>query len=509
MNNSSRVAFNTIINYSQLVLNVLVGILSVRIVLRSLGEIDYGIYNLVAGVVAIIAFISESLSQTSVRFLSVSLGKKITEHTKSIFSSCFSMHLYMALGLTIVLEIAGFVLFDGFLNIPANRVYAAKIVFQCMIATLFINVIATPFRSIIIAHEKFSYIAIIGVVESILKLLVALCVYYVICDKLILYGLLMTLISLLYLICLLFCAFYKFNIYISLHLLSIKRIKSVATFAGWTLLDVFGAIANRQGYAIMLNAFFGPETNAVFALAQHVESPLFSVSASAINSIKPQILKSYGESDVQRMTRLAFTAGKLGFSLMAMIAIPICITLPRVLDVWLGVYPPTTVFFARMMIIACLANQLTLGLATANQAYGKIKWFSIIVSSIRISALPISIVFLMFGFPAYVSMVVFAVCESLASFSRLLVMNHVAKISIRYFCKDVILRILPSVCLAIFFSILIQVQLSKNIWTLMLNIAVSAFIYAYSMYLWGLTRNELSSVKNIVSMILSKIKLAR
>ena len=158
MNNSSRVAFNTIINYSQLVLNVIVGILSVRIVLRSLGEVDYGIYNLVAGVVAIIAFISESLSQTSVRFLSVSLGRKITEHTKNIFSSCFSMHLYMALGLTIVLEIAGFVLFDSFLNIPANRVYAAKIVFQCMIATLFINIIATPFRSIIIAHEKFSYI---------------------------------------------------------------------------------------------------------------------------------------------------------------------------------------------------------------------------------------------------------------------------------------------------------------------------------------------------------------
>ncbi len=505
MDNAKRAAVNTLINYIQLGLNVVISLITVRLVLRSLGEIDYGIYNLIGGIIVLISFISESLSQTSIRFISVSLGKKELKEVRSVFSSCFSLHLYMAVLLSIILELIGGWLFGGFLNIPYLRLSAAKIVYHCLVVTLSTSIIATPFRAVLIAHERFSLIAIIGVLESLLKLSVAIAVFYAVIDKLVLYGVLMAMVSIIILLCFVLASYKSYRGLVNCKLATIREIKNIAHFAGWTILDVFGAVANRQGYAIMLNKFFGPSVNAVFALAQHVESPLFSMSASAINSIKPQILKSYGERDFKRTIRLAFTAGKIGFSLMALLAIPLFVMLPDVLTLWLGNYPIDTVFYARMMILACLMNQLSLGLITANQAFGKIKWFSIVVSSVRMSALPISIVFLLLGSPARVTMIIYVACESLASVSRVVVMNRMVGMSALSFVRDVIIRVFPSVFVSSLLCVLFY-KLSSNIWSMIATTCISAMSYCFCLYLFGLTEFEKDNVNGVVRNLLSRFR---
>ncbi len=504
-NNAQRAAVNTTINYIQLGMNVIISLLTIRFVLKSLGEIDYGIYSLIAGVITLISFVSESLSQTSIRFISVSLGSDGGQQVPKVFSTCFSLHLYMAIIMTVILEVTGIFLFDGFLNIPDQRLFAARIVYHCMVATLFASILSTPFRAIFIANEKFSYIAIIGILESILKLLVAICILFSSLDRLILYGVLMSFVGFAVLFCFVVLSQKKFSGHVSLQLVGIRKTKQIAQFAGWTLLDVFGTIANRQGYAIMLNKFYGPSTNAIFALAQHVESPLFSMSASAISSIRPQILKSYGEGNINRALRLSYFAGKLGFSLMALLAIPIFVMLPDVLSLWLGEYPLETVFFARMMIIASLMNQLSLGLATVNQALGKIKWFSIVVSSIRMSALPISIIMLSMGVSARVTMIIYMICESLASVSRVVVMRFIAGIEIRPFVTDVILRIIPAVVFSGLFCLLIY-SFSNCIWLMLANAILTALIYSLSLYCIGLTEPEKRSINDVANRLISRLR---
>lgn len=443
MNNVNRVAINTILQYFQLIVNVLVGFITVRIILGALGKVDYGIYSLILGVVVLIAFISTALAQTSIRFLSVSYGTGDVEKTKEIFASCFSVHLYMSLVLFVLLEVIGLFLFDGFLNIPEYRIPAAKIIYHCMTVTLFLQVCFSPFSALVIVHEKFIVSSLLSITDAFLKLAIAFAVAFTTKDKLVVYGVLMMFITLFNVFCYQVWDWRHYRKLISLKFISIKKSFSVFSFAGWTMLDTFAPVANRQGYQVILNKFYGPETNTVFALAGQVEGHLYSISASVISAMGPQIMKSFGAGDKERSLRLSLTAGKFGFSMMSLLAIPVMVMMPQLLNLWLKVVPEGTIFFARMMLAACMFLQLTQGLIYANQAIGKIKMFSIVVSTMRVLAMPTTLLLFILGFPATYSMIVYFIFESLASFSRVIVMHFTSGLSVKAFLQSVILKILP------------------------------------------------------------------
>ena len=252
---ANRVAINTIVQYIQLVLNVLIGLYSVRVILNALGASDYGIYDLIAGVGALLSFISMSLSQTSMRFLSVSLGEGNNQKTEHIFSVCFWLHLYIAFLLSVILFVLGFFLFDGFLNIPAERIKTARLLYYLMTFGLFLNISVTPFNAMIAAHEKFVFISCVQILDSLCKLGIAFIVAAVTWDKLLLYGVLMVGIIVLNVLCYVIFAVLKYREKMSLRQARISEMREVTGFAGWTLLDVLGSVATRQGYAILLNTF--------------------------------------------------------------------------------------------------------------------------------------------------------------------------------------------------------------------------------------------------------------
>jgi Na+-driven multidrug efflux pump len=195
MQTANRVAFNTVVNYIQLVLSVVIGLVSVRLILAALGKVDYGIYDVVGGVVSLLSFVATSLAQASMRFISVSLGKNDIENIRKTFRTCFWLHVSVAIILSIIVEIVGLFLFDGYLDIPENRIFAAKVIYHCVTVTLFLNIVQTPFRALINSHEKFWYTSIIGILNSVLKLLIAIIITYWFVDKLIVYGILLALIT--------------------------------------------------------------------------------------------------------------------------------------------------------------------------------------------------------------------------------------------------------------------------------------------------------------------------
>ena len=506
MQAANRVVVNTVIQYTRLVVNALIGLVSVRLILGALGEDDYGLYDVVAGVIGLLGFVSSSLGMTSTRFLSISLGKNDDEGTRKAFNSCLWTHVFMAAGLVLLLEIVFLFVFDGYLNIAPDRVHTAKWIYQCMLVSLFLSITVTPFISIQISHENFTYVSLVYILDALCKLGIAIVITQYNQDKLLLYGILMMLITLLNVLCFVVYSLIHYRHQIRIKFDSFADLKGVSGFAGWTMLDSLGATLSRQGYSVLLNRFFGTSVNAVFALARQVETPVYVISSSIIESMKPQIMKSYGMGDAKKMMRLSLTAGKFGFAMMSLLTVPLLIMMPEVLDLWLVEYPEGTVLFSRLLLIACMANQLTMGLFYANQAIGDIKWFSIVVSTLRMLSLPISWIFLKLGYPAYVAIVVFVVCESLGAFSRVIILSKLSdELNVMDFLKSILLRVLPPFLLGLGICWVLY-RYVNSLWGLLLVAVVTVTVYALAMFFFGLDEEERKALKNVAISFFQKFK---
>lgn len=489
MSTGKKVVGNSIIMYVQLILNVLIGLVSVRLLLNALGQSDYGLYDVIGGIIGLFGFITSSLSQSSMRFISVSLGKGSDSDIKRVFNSCFWLHFFIAIALCVFLEIIGLFIFNGFLNIELERVVTAKIIFHFMVFSLFININISPLAALVSSHEDFLFVAIIAILDSLLKLGIAIIIYYSISDKLLLYGALMAGISMVNYV--LYCI-YSHRKYRSVFIISrpcLSDIKEVMGFAGWTLLDTMSAVINRQGYSIMFNKFFGTVMNSTFAVSRQLEGHLYSVSAAVVNAMKPQIMKSHGMGDDERMFRLSLTAGKIGFYMMSLICIPLIIMMPEVLEIWLKNVPENTVVFSRLLIIACMANQLTMGLVHANQAVGNIKWFSIIVSTMRILALPVSIVVLFTGAPAWTAILVFLIFETVGSICRVFILAKITKFNPKSFFSSVLIQILPPTIISSVLCYLLYPLGHGILWMFFVVFVICIVMIAIA-YLFGLTKDE-------------------
>lgn len=504
MNNSSRVAFNTAIQYVQLICNVLIGLISVRLILNALGQVDYGIYDVVGGVVGLFAFITSSLSQASMRFMSIRVGEGDVDRIRQTFSTCLWLHVAIALLLVLVIEIAGFFIFDGFLNIPAERNDAARIVFHFVALSLFVNIVEAPFQSLIGTFEDFWFSSLVAFIVSLLKLVVAIVLTFSNNDKLVVYGFLLTVVAIIeFILCFLFVR-NKYGRYVSFAATNSADIKKISNFIGWTLLDSFATISQRQGYALLINNYFGPVVNTSYAISKQVDNSVYMISNSVISTMKPQIMKSYGMGDTDRSFRLSMTAGKFGFSLMSMVSIPLIIMMPDVLTIWLKSYPEDAVVFCRLLLMACMIEQLTRGLVYANQAVGNIKWFSIIVSVIRISALPISWLLFRVGGDPYLAFVVLLICELLASFSRVFILSKISEFKAGTFFGSVLLKMIPPLLFEIFICYYLYKLFSHTIPSMVFIVVLSTLLYGVFIYLVGLTKEEKNSILDLLQQVITR-----
>ena len=485
MNSGKRVVGNSIIMYIQLILNVLIGLVSVRLLLRALGESDYGLYDQNGGVIGLFSFITSSLAQSSMRYISVSLGRENDNEVRRVFNSCFWLHVFFAIVLCALIEVIGLFLFKGFLNIDPQRVAIARVVFHCMVISLFININVAPLNALVSSYEQFLFVAIISIADSLLKLGIAVVVHYTMHDKLLVYGIMMVGISvfdyLLYF-------FYTRRKYKSVVVDSpnLSDIKEVMGFAGWTLLDTFSSVINRQGYAIMLNRFFGTVMNSAFAVSRQLEGHVYSVSASVVTAMKPQVMKSYGSGDHDRMFRLSLTTGKFGFYLMSLVCIPLLVMMPEVLRLWLDRVPDNTALFARLLVLACMSEQITKGLVFANQAIGNIKWFSVVVSTMRVLALPISIVALKVGAEAWMAVFVFLVCESMGSLLRIFVLARITDFKPISFFKDVLFQVLPPTIIATLICCFLY-AMRGGLWWMLIVISITCSVFLVVVFFFGVT----------------------
>ena len=486
--------------YFRQILIMAVSLYTVRVVLNVLGAEDYGIYNVVAGVVTMFGFLSGAMATASQRYFSFDLGKGDTEHLKTTFSVTFQIYLFIALVITLFAETLGLWFVNTKLVIPTERMSAANCIYQATIVSFLLTLITTPYMASIIAHENMNVYAYVSIVEVALKLGIVFLLRVLAFDKLIVYG------GLLAAVALINTSIYRF--YCRKHYTECKAklvkdgalFKEIVSYSGWNLFGSVAGVFKNQLINILLNIYFGAVVNAARGIAMQVNAAVASFANNFTTALRPQIIKSYAASDRDNCYRLVFRGSKYSFFMMYIFALPLCLEMNLVLKLWLKNPPEYATIFTRLAIAESVLISVSYSLMTLAQATGKIKLYQGFVGGILLLNLPIAWVFLKLGFSAHVVMIVAIAVEGGAFISRLYITKHLAGLSIRKFMKN---TIFPCILVAIISSVLPSyfcLNVKESFLRLFLTILISVLSVSVCVMLFGMSKQErlslVSTVKN-------------
>ena len=505
--NSKRIAKNTMFLYMRMFLTMCISIYTSRILLAGLGVINYGIYNVVGGVIGMLAFLNGSLASSSQRFLTYSIGRGDDNEVSQVFSHVILIHFLLAVIVVILAESLGIWLLNTQLNIPEDRMFAANVAFQLSVFTMAISIICVPYNALVIAYERMSFFAYISIYEVVMKLLVAFSISYFAVDKLILYAILITFTQLtLRLVYGLYCT-RNFKGVKFRRSFSKNKIKEIMLFVSW---DTFASVAimmMNQGTNIILNIFFGPVVNAARQLSQQVQHALTQLYTNFQMAINPQITKTYAQNNLPQMHSLMFASVKISFTIMYAIALPFFFECEYVLGLWLEEVPDYTAIFVKMgfaiNVIDAISNPFIIGC----KATGKIKGIMLICGTMFCMVLPITYVCFKMGLPPYYAYVSQFVISFLAFFVRLGIVDKL----IRFDTLSFLRRIICPMIMVVGISYLIVYGVNTMLYIsgfaeLVIIGLLSVTVVTTSSYLILLNNKERSFVVEIVKGRLNKFR---
>ena len=496
-NDNKRIAKNTLMLYFRMILMMLISLYTSRVVLHTLGIRDFGTYNIVGGLVVLFTFINQSMVGTSQRFLNFELGKNDEKEAARVFSMSINCQVIIICLLMILGETIGLWFLNAYIKIPYDRLAAANWVYQLSLLTTCANVFYAPYNGAIIAHERMSVYAYVSVFEAVVKLGMVYVLLLVDSDKLIFYGFLMLLSTLL--VCGIYICYCLRNFGICKYhfVKDADLFKRIIGFSGWSL---FGSAANlgiSQGLNIIQNLFFGVAVNAAMGVAQQVNGALNRFVGNFVTAYNPQIVKSYASGDRVYFMRLISMTSKLSYFLLFIIGLPVVICCNDILHIWLKEVPEHASSFCQIMIMYSLVEALTSPLWIAVQAYGKIKRYQLTISFIKMSTIPISVLCLYLGGrPEYV-LVTYLLIDSIMHVYRLAFLRTAIQLDVMSYVRSVIFPCLAISILSIPVPLLMHTYLNGIVW-LSVIIVVSVVICGTSIYRLGLNAHERDVVRAVI-----------
>lgn len=388
--NAKRIAINTLMLYIRMLLVMGVTLYTSRIVLNILGAEDFGIYNVVGGIVILFSFLNTSMVVSIQRFFSYELGKKQGSQLQKIFSTAINLHIGIAFIILLLSETVGVFFLNTCLNIPENRLLAANWIFHFSILSFMVSVIRTPFNAIIMAYERMNVYAYISILEVLLNLLIAFFLSWVGFDKLKLYALLIFAVT--FVVAIIYASYclYSYSACRYSFFFDKRLFSKMLGFSSWNLFGAFSLVVINQGGNILLNIFFGPVVNASRGISYQVNAAINSFVFNLQSAINPQIVKLYASEDYAGMLNLVYRGSRLSYFLLFIISFPVLFYTDFILTLWLGEVPEYAAVFCRLVIISTLIDSLSGCMAVAVQATGNIRKYQIIISCLLLLNLPIS-----------------------------------------------------------------------------------------------------------------------
>ncbi len=502
--NTKRIAKNTLMLYGRMLFTMVVSLYTSRVVLNTLGVEDYGIYNVVGGFVAMFSLISSSLSSSVSRFLTFELGKGDMERLKRVFSTSLIIHIGLALIVLIAAETIGLWFVNHKMVIPPERLYAANWVFQTSIFSFMLGLFMVTYNATIVAHERMSAFAFIGILDVLLRLGIILFIAYSPWkfDRLITYSILLIITSII-----LQCIYY---FYCKTHFpeshfcfsLDKSLIREMTSFAGWNFFGNGAYILNTQGVSILINLFFGVVANSARGIANQVNGAISSFVGNFTAAMNPQITKSFASGDLEYMHKLVCSGAKLSFFMTLFLAVPIICETETILTLWLKEVPQHTIIFTRLTIASSMTTVIGGTLVTGMAASGDIKRYQLIITSVGFIVFPLTWVAFKIGLPVSSAYWIFLIVYFILIFLRIYLVKDLININPYRYLGDVILRCSIVTLLSFSLPICLVSFLPQSLSRLFLVLLVSFISTGIFTYSVGLSKTE----QKFINFAICKIK---
>lgn len=507
ISNTNRIAKNTLLLYFRMMLIMIISLYTVRLVLNALGVVDYGIFNVVAGVIVMFSFLSNTLASTSQRYFAFEIGRNNKLQLKWTFNITVIIYIIISVVILILAETIGLWFLNNMMVIPSYRMEAANWIYQFSIFSFIITTLTIPFNALIIARENMKVYAYVGVIESLLKLLIVYLLVFMTYDKLILYAVLMFLNTCL--ISSIYCIYcWKKYEESQLKLYWNKNLfKTLLNFSGWNLFGGIAGVLHNQGVNILLNIFFGPIVNAARGIAFQVSTAVNQFVLNFTTAVNPQITKYYASGKKNEMMALVFGSSKFSYFLLLILSIPVLLETNYLITLWLKIVPDYVILFCQLVIINALIDSLSFSLQTTAQATGDIRFYQIVVGGILLLNLPISFVFLKFGYPPKTTIYISIFISIISLFLRLFILKSLVSLSIKEYFNKVLLVVTGVTFLSYIIPVFLIFILDESFLRFILVGITTIIASLTSIYLTGITAKERVFFNKIIkARIFNKIR---
>lgn len=486
---------------------MLVSLYTSRVVLQALGVEDYGIYNVVGGVVTMFSMISNSLSASVSRFLTFELGKGNMEGVKRVFSTSLSIQVALAFIVIVLSESIGLWFLNTHMSIPENRLYAANWVFHASVFTFVINLLSVPFCASIVSHEQMSAFAYIGILDVVLRLFIVLFIAYsgLVFDRLIVYALLLVGV-----VCIMQAIYWSYCTWnfeeCKLRLkFDTNYWKEMSSFAGWNFIGGSASLLKDQGVNILLNLFLGPIVNAARGISNTVNNVLASFANNFMTALNPQITKSYAAGDYTYMFSLVERGSRFSYYILLLFALPMLFEANFVLTLWLKHYPAHTINFVRLILIVTMCDVLSNTLINLKASTGKVRNYQLAVGGTLLMNFPLSYFCLKMGFPPESTYVVAFLVAVSCLLLRLLFLRDIIGFSMRRYLYKVCGNVLAVTLIAAIIPLILYLQMSDGIIRFFLICILTTLCSLMAIYFVGCNKNERVFIQEKILLIKRKI----
>lgn len=488
-NRTKQIAKNTFFMYIRMVIMMLVNLYTVRVILRNLGVEDYGIYNLIGGIVVLFSFIGNSSNAATQRFLNFALGEENKKNVTQVFSASIIIHFIVAVVFLVLSEIVGLLCLKYYLNIPMSRKIAAGWVFQLSLITTAIGLVGIPYNAAIVAYEKFSFYAFKSVFDGVCKLCIAFVIPIFSYDKLIFYAFLILVVS--------FAGFIIGKVYVNLrlqnchfeHVNDKQTYRELLSFSSWSLLSSVGSTCTNQVLNMILNRFFGVVANAAMGIANQVNNAVYQLIGNFQSAFEPQITKSYASNDNDYLLKLIFKSSKFSFFLLWFFVLPLGLNADFVLKIWLVDVPEYSVIFLRFFLIYSLIEAIIGPLWMVAYSIGNIKNYQIVSFFLSLLVVPLAWVLCKFGAPPYWLIILRVINNITFSSWRLGYLHKRMNFPVINYLKRVIIHIILVVIVSSIVSLIAYIY-TGGIIRFIISCLISVIINIISVLFIGCDKNE-------------------
>lgn len=486
-----RIAKNTIYLYIRQIIILAISLYTSRVVLNSLGATDYGLYNVVGGVIVLFSFISNALSNSASRYIAYAIGANNPQEIRRTFGTFLSLYYCVAAGIIFLGETVGLWFVYNYLTIPPERFSASLWVYHFSIASVVMNLLYVPYNCLIIAYERMSAFAYISILEAVLKLCIALVLSVAPFDKLVFYAALVLALGVFIRFIYIFYCKRNFTESSSRCVWDKKLFVEISKYSGWVLFGSLAFTTYTQGLNVLLNIFFGPVVNAARGIAVQVQSATQNFIVGFQTAIYPQIIKSYAQNNLTRMYVLLHTVCKGSFFLFYIIALPFLLKTSTILELWLKNVPDYTVPFTCCILVFSMLRALTNEINHAVQATGKIKVYQLVDGLMGLAIMPISYIALkFFNANPVVVFIILVVVELLTVIARIQIGIPQIGDSINTFFKDVLLPVIFVASVGAMIPIIVSRYSGDTLWGF-ICVALSVVLWSIPVvFFLGLNKYE-------------------